>query len=236
MVCKDAVGQALLDYLKGERNEILEVKSSISEDDEIPLDYLFREYIDIPLLEKKALDLCYGKVLDVGAAAGAHSMVLFKKGLNVTSIDISPGAIEIMKLRGVPKPICCDFFDFQEGKFDTILALMNGLGIAGSLDKLPVFLRRAKLLLNEGGQLLVDSSDIQYMFEEEDGSMWVDLNSNYCGEVQYQMKYKECETDWFDWLFIDFERLQLIASSHGWKCELIAQGKHYDYLAKLTIA
>lgn len=234
MACKDPIGQALLDYFKGGSEERLIVKSSISEDDDIPVDYLFRPFIDLPKLEKKAINMCRGDVLDVGAAAGAHSMILKEKGFNVTSIDTSKGAVEVMKKRGLDNAFGIDYFDF-EGKFDTILMLMNGLGIAGTIDNLPNYLNKARSLLNEGGQLIVDSSDIQYMFEEDDGSMWVDLNSSYYGEVQYQLQYKDCVSDEFDWLFIDFERLNLIASENGWKCELVEKGMNFDYLVRMSL-
>lgn len=233
MACKDAIGQAMLDYHNGIRNKKLIVKSSISEDDEIPIDYLFRSEKELPKLEKKALDLCIGKVLDVGAASGVHSLILKEKGFEVKSIDVSEGALEVMKMRGLLNVELQDFYSIKNEKFDTILMLMNGSGLAGTIEGLTNLLNQAKTLLNSGGQILMDSSDISYMFEDEDGSVWIDLNSTYHGEVQYQMVYKDCISDEFNWLFIDYERLSLIAESVGWKCELVQEGEHFDYLARL---
>lgn len=235
MACKDAIGQAMLDYHNGIRNEQLIVKSSISEDDDIPIDYLFRSEKQLPKLEKKALDLCKGKVLDVGAASGVHSLILKEKGFNITSIDVSEGAIEVMKLRGLKEVELQDFYNIKNEKFDTILMLMNGSGLAGNIEGMTDLLNQAKALLNSGGQILMDSSDISYMFEDEDNSVWIDLNSMYHGEVQYQMVYKDCISDEFDWLFIDFNRLKLISENLGWKCELVQEGEHFDYLARLLL-
>ena len=234
MACKDAIGKAMLDYHNGVRRERLIVKSSISEDDEIPIDYLFRTEMSLPKLEKKALQLCSGRVLDVGAATGVHSLILKEKGFGVQPIDVSEGAVEVMKSRGLENAKLQDFYQIRNEKFDTIIMLMNGAGIARTLEGLTNLLNQAKELLNDGGQLIMDSSDISYMFEDDDGSVWIDLNSTYHGEVQYQMQYKNCISDEFNWLFIDFERLKLIAENLDWKCELVEEGEHFDYLARLT--
>ena len=229
----DAIGQALLEYWKGKIGEQLIIKSNIAEDDEIPLAYLFREEKDLPVIEKKALEISKGKTLDVGAATGVHSLILQEKGLDVTSIDISSGAVEVMKQRGVKKPLQANFFSLENEKFDTILMLMNGSGIAGTVDGFTELLEKSANILSEEGQIIMDSSDIRYMFEEEDGSMWIDLNASYYGEVKYKMMYKNYTSEEFNWLFIDYGKLKDIANSLGWKCDLILEGDHYDYLARL---
>ncbi|MCB0409462.1 MAG: methyltransferase domain-containing protein [Flavobacteriales bacterium] len=231
----DALGNALKDYFFKNDFEDITVISDISEDDIIPVDYLFRNYLEMPLIERKALNLCKGKVLDVGAASGCHSLILEEKNLAVKSIDISEGAIEVMKARGLKNAELQDFYQLTDEQFDTILLLMNGIGIAQNMENLPAFLQQCKKLLAQGGQILLDSSDIKYMFEEEDGSMWVDMNKAYYGEVNYQMQYKNCLTEPFDWLFVDFKTLQEAAKKEGFKTELIAKGEHFDYLARLTL-
>jgi 2-polyprenyl-3-methyl-5-hydroxy-6-metoxy-1,4-benzoquinol methylase len=228
----DILGAALKDYLNGEYKENITVISSIAEDDELPLDYLFRKADQLPELEQKALALCYGKVLDVGAGSGTHSLILKDKGLNVLSIDISKGAIEVMKERGL-NALETDFMEFNHQQFDTILLLMNGIGIAQKLNKLAHFLNHAASLLNKGGQILLDSSDIKYMYTEEDGSIWLNLNGEYYGEVTYQMKYKNNLSPEFSWLFVDFEKLKEHAEKANLNCELIFEDEHYGYLVRL---
>ena len=230
----DVIGQALLDYLNNDSFGNITVKSSITEDDILPLNYLFRTFKQLPKIEKKAIALCKGNVLDVGAGSGCHSLLLQNKNVKVKAIDTSKGAVEVMIKRGVDAQQL-NFYEVVD-KFDTLLFLMNGVGIAETLNELPKFLKQAKSLLNPNGQILLDSSDIVYMFEEEDGSKWVDLNSTYYGEVTYQMEYRNSITEKFDWLFVDFNRLTETAKHCGLKCELVVKGSHYDYLARLTVA
>lgn len=229
----DIIGTALKDYFKGKSKENITVISSIAEDDELPLNYLFRKADELPELEQKALSLCYGKVLDVGAGSGIHSLLLKEKGLAVLPIDISAGAVEVMNERGL-NALQTDFIQLNNQQFDTILLLMNGVGIAQKLNQLTAFLNHAASLLNSGGQILLDSSDIKYMFEEEDGSFWLNLNGAYYGEVTYQMKYKNNLSEEFSWLFIAIEQLKEHASKANLNCELVFKDNHYGYLAKLT--
>lgn len=229
----DVIGAALLDYFNKNYSADIVVKSSISEDDIISIPYLFRSEKELPKLEKKALHLCQGKVLDVGAGSGCHSIILKDKGIDVTAIDTSKGAVEVMQANGLNAQNI-DFYNVKE-KYDTLLFLMNGVGISGSLSNLKNFLINAKSLLNEGGQLLLDSSDISYMFIEEDGSKWVDLNNSYYGEVVYQMEYNDLITEKFDWLFVDFSTLKSIAVELDFKVELIFEDDNRQYLAQLFI-
>lgn len=153
------------------------------------------------------------------------------------AIDISPLSVEVMQQRGVNDPRLINLFDetFTE-TFDTILMLMNGSGIIGRLNNMPGFFQRMKRILRPGGCILMDSSDLRYLFEEEDGSIVIDLAGDYYGEIDFQMQYKNVKGDTFDWLYVDFQTLSLYASECGFKAELVKEGKHYDYLVKLSIA
>jgi SAM-dependent methyltransferase len=231
----DALGNALIDYLKGERNRNITVVSSIAENDVISVDYLFRAKEQFPEIEKQAINLCKGKVLDVGAGSGCHSLELQNQNIEVKAIDISEGAVFVMKERGVNDVTHVDFFELRNEKYDTLLFLMNGVGISRTLDGLDKFLYQAKSLLNDKGQILLDSSNILYMFEEEDGTYWIDLNATYYGEVKYQMEYKDSKTEPFNWLFVDFDTLKEKAKNLGLETEMVEVGDHHDYLARLTI-
>ena len=230
---KDPMGAAILDYQKSGRAGRLRVLSSMFEEDEMPVKHLFRKVEKMPMLEQKALQLTKGRVLDIGAGSGCHTLALQEKGLEVKAIDISPLSCEAMELRGVMDAECINLFDEHlETGFDTILLLMNGTGIAGKIENLPALFNRLKALLNKGGQILIDSSDIKYIYENEDGSFDINLNAAYYGEVDYQMVYKDVKGDSFDWLYVDFPLLKSIAESCGLHGELIAEGEHYDYLAR----
>ena len=231
-VNKDVIGTALLAYYNdGVANDII-VTSTFGEDI-LSVPYLFRTAQQLPIIEKTALKLCSGKILDVGAGSGCHSLILKKKKMEVKAIDISNGAVEVMNKRGI-NACYIDFFD-EQNTYNTLLFLMNGIGIAGTIKGLKKLLKKAKKLLAKDGLILLDSSDISYMFTEDDGSMRINLNAPYYGEVSFQMRYKNLQTKPFDWLFIDFDLLKSIVQPIGFNCELIINGPHYDYLAKLTL-
>jgi methionine biosynthesis protein metW len=231
---KDLFGQAILDYQQGQYTEDLKTETSISEEDVLPLPYLFRDYAQMPLLEQQALQMARGRVLDVGCGAGSHALYLQnERGLEVTAIDLSVKAIEVCQLRGIRSARVQNVLDTSE-KYDTLLLLMNGAGMCGRLKKMPAFFAHLKTLLNEGGQILTDSSDIIYMFDQNpDGSYDVPLYGDYYGELEYIVKYKGKREKPFNWLYVDYNTLQNVAHAVGLQCELVAQGEHYDYLARL---
>lgn len=234
---RDPMGSAINDYYKNGRAAHLRVLSSMFEEDEMPIAHLFRSEQEMPQLEKRALTLVRGRVLDVGAGAGCHALALQENGFEVKAIDVSPLSCDVMKARGIEDVECVNLFDTQlQSKFDTILLLMNGTGIAGKLSRLPLLLNRLKELMAEGAQILIDSSDLKYIYENEDGSMDIDLGGNYYGEVDYQMVYKNVKGDSFDWLYVDPTLLTASCKQCGLKCEIIEEGEHYDYLARITAA
>lgn len=233
---KDLFGKAILDYQLGNYTEDIKTETSISEEDDLPLPYLFRPYKEMPKLEQKALQLSKGNVLDIGCGAGSHALYLQNdRKMNVTAVDISPLAIETCKLRGIQNARELDIMTLKDEQYDTILLLMNGAGMCGRLKKLGNFLTHIKSLLAPGGQVILDSSDIIYMFDEdeEDGGTWIPADHEYYGELDYIVKYKGEEEEPFDWMYIDYFTLKKAAESCGFQCELVLEGEHYDYLAKL---
>ena len=229
----DPVGKAILDFAQTRKPDDIIVCSEICEDDIIPIEVLFRNEDEMPELEIVALNKCSGKILDVGAGAGSHALFLKNLGKDVTAIDISEGAVAFMKEVGI-KSHQVDFFDYSEEKFDTILMLMNGIGIAGTLANLENTLLHAKSLLNEGGKILCDSSDIKYLYEDEDGALWVNLNQEYYGNFRFQMKYKKETGPWFDWLYVDFDTLFAAAKKVGLKCSRIFE-QDDNFLAEISL-
>lgn len=232
---EDPMGAAIRDYFRQGKSAQLKVLSSLFDDDEMPVAHLFRSYHEMPPLEQRALNEVRGKVLDVGAGAGCHALALQERGLDVTTVDISPLSCETMKERGVANVECVNIFNqrFQE-RFDTLLLLMNGTGIAGKLSRLPQLLSRLKQLMNPGAQILIDSSDLRYVYEDENGVLDVDLDGAYYGEVDYQMTYRNIIGKSFDWLYADSVVLAECCRQCGLKCEILAQGNHYDYLARIV--
>ena len=231
---KDPMGAAILDYLEHGKADKLRVFSSQFDEDEIPVRTLFRTEKQMSPLERTALQLASGRILDVGAGSGCHSLALQAAGKEVEAIDISPLSVEAMRRRGVGQAMQANLFsDSFCGAYDTLLMLMNGSGIIGRLENLPAFFRKAKQLLRPSGSILMDSSDLRYLYEDEDGSFVIDIAGDYYGEVDFRMQYKQVEGAPFDWLYIDFQTLSLYAAQNGFTAELVKEGKHYDYLARL---
>ena len=233
---KDPMGSAIADYFAKGKSAKLRVLSSQFEEDEIPTEQLFRTYDEMPLLEQEALQLASGRILDCGAGSGCHALALQDMGKDVEAIDISPLSVEVMKKRGVKEAYCVNLFDENYlQKFDTILMLMNGSGIIGKLENMGAFFTKMKQLLNPGGCIYMDSSDLRYLFEDEDGSFLIDLASGYYGEIDFRMQYKQVKGEPFDWLYVDFQTLSYYANENGFKAEMVKEGEHYDYLACLKM-
>jgi ubiquinone/menaquinone biosynthesis C-methylase UbiE len=232
---KDLIGQAIHDYYHNENPEDLQTETSISELDELPVEYLFRDFKEMNAIEQQALELAKGKVLDIGAGAGSHALYLQnERNLNVIALDISPKSVEVCRLRGIQKTVCENMLHFSGEIFDTILLLMNGTGIFQSLSTIDTYLKKLYSLLNEDGQILIDSTDILYMFDhdEEDGGVLIPA-SGYYGELDYVVHYKGESEDPIKWLYLDFNTLKNAAEYNGFKIEKVLQ-EDDSYLAKLT--
>lgn len=230
----DLLGHSLLDYQNGDRSLDVYVQTNISHREYLSRAHFFRSFSQMIPIEQQALTLSQGRTLDVGAGTGSHVLYLQEKGIEAIALDISPSAIEICKQRGVRVAICCDILQY-EGQADTILMLMNGIGLCQKLSLLDTYLQKLKTLLTPHGQILLTSTDIIYMFDQdEDGSYLVPVfeNIDYYGELTYTITYKG-EKESFPWLFIDYNTLQNAAHHNGLLCELIAEGEAYNYLARL---
>lgn len=230
---KDLFGKAILDFQTNNSPKDIITETNISEADKMSVAYLFRDYNEMPKLEQKALQLAKGKILDVGCGAGSHSLYLQEKGFEVTSIDISENAIKACQLRGLKNAKTQNILELdsdlhQNDKFDTILLLMNGTGIFQTISESSKYFQKLKNLLNPNGQILIDSSDIIYMFDEDEVP-----TDNYYGELTFTISYKNETENPFPWLYLDYTLLEKLAAENGLQCELIENGEHYDYLARL---
>lgn len=231
---KDLMGKAMWDFYHDNDWENILTETSISELDDLPPEYFFREFSQMNTVEQTALLESRGRVLDVGAGAGSHSLYLQKeRGLDVTALDISPRAVEVSRLRGVKKAVCEHFLSFSGEASDTILLLMNGTGIFETLERIPDYLNKISELLTPGGQVLIDSTDILYMYDRDENGEVIISPDFYYGEVDYWVHYKGESEPPITWLYLDFETLRSAAEKCGFNAERIAQEAE-SYLAKLT--
>ncbi|MCZ6520967.1 MAG: methyltransferase domain-containing protein [Bacteroidetes bacterium] len=221
----DVHGQACQDYHYQNKASKLFLNNDYGPPDRMVMEVFFRDELSISELEEYALSLCSGKVLDIGAGVGSSALILQQRGLEVTAMEISPKLTDIMKNRGVKRVVKEDVFKFRGQKFDTILLMMNGIGVVGTLAKFEQFLIHLKDLLYSGGQVLFDSSDIRYLYKKTELPM-----EHYYGEIKYQFQYEDQKGKWF---YIDQELLIDLSTKHGWITQIIYQDANDQYLARL---
>lgn len=225
---KDVLGAAILDYYKKNLRQKLWIHNKYGRKEEMPVEIYFRTEKEMPLLELKALQECKGSVLDIGAGAGSHALALQKRNIPVTAMDISEKAVKVMKARGVKKAIQEDIWHFNKEQYDTMLLLMNGIGLTANLQGLQRFLTQAKNLLAPNGQLLFDSSDVAYLYKGK-----IPAGENYYGEIAFQYEYKGEKSDWFTWLYVDQQTLKNLAKQEGWQVQILFVDEQDQYLARL---
>jgi len=229
----DPFVQACWDYYLGDKEANIQIISNKADDEIVPVSYFFREFDEMPYLEKIAMDSCQGEILDIGAGSGCHSIELDKRGHPVSLLEIRKGLVELIIDRGIKDVYHDDIFKFTDRQFDTLLLLMNGIGLVQDLNGLDKFLAHSKYLLHPGGQILLDSSDLMYLYQEDDGSIRINLNDEYYGEVEYKFVYKNLSGEFFKWLYVDFSTLSAYADKNKFNCDLIYEDDHYNYLARL---
>ena len=227
---------ALLEYFHGDSSAEVVVHGDDGETEIVPARVFFRGASDFSALEEAALALCRGRVLDAGAGAGCHALVLQEGGLSVCAIDIAPEAVEVMRRRGVKDARCADLFTFQEEPFDTILLMMNGIGVVGDLAGLDRFLEGVRRLLKPDGQILLDSYDPTWEEEKRKAASVAGEVSGrrYVGEMRFRLEHKGKKGPPLAWLFLDAMLLTEHAMKAGFSCEVIWQEAEGHYLARLT--
>lgn len=229
---RDVYGEALDDYfIHHEEKFPLVLHSSYGDQDEMPVEIFFRDAADFPELEFIGLSLCDGRVLDVGAGVGSHSLYLQERGFTVDALEISQTACHIMQQRGVQQVICADFYQYQGQHYDTLLFLMNGIGIAGDIDGFKKLLEHSKSLLTEKGQLIFDSSDISYLYQDYN----IKKPAHYFGEIQYQYEYKGQRGNLFKWLYLDQNLLIKMAHEMGWVVQILYEDENDQYLVRMEL-
>ena len=220
-------GRSLWDYFNGDTGAVITIHSDLGEHDEEPVAGWFRTPGTSWAPEQTALELCRGRVLDVGAGTGLHSLVLQERGLSVCAIDFVPEAVEIMRRRGVNDVRRADIWEFEGGPFDTVLMFANGAGICETLVGLDRFLQWAPRLLTPGGQILMDSTDVR----GQAGRTWRE-DGRYIGEIEFQLEYRGEMGAPFLQLYVDAETLTDHVRSAGWSVDIVARERS-SYLARL---
>lgn len=224
----DLFGIALLDFYHNRSTEPLILHTVYGPPESVPLERFFEDENEFSDLDFFALELIRGSILDIGAAAGKHALYLQQLDYDITAMDISPSCGKIMKQSGLKKIIITDVFQYTGKKFDTILMLMNGIGLAENLAGIEQLFNHLKSMINPGGQLLLDSTDISYLYEKNQKPI-----ARYFGELTFSYEYKNKLSEPFNWIYIEQKKLLETAKKTGWKCQIIFEDESNAYLARL---
>lgn len=227
-MAQDILGSAIHSFFHSNDDTPVRVFINKNEEPTMPPSIFFRSFKQMLKYEKIALKICQGKVLDLGCAAGCHSLYLQGKGHNVTAVEISPKSAKVARLRGVQSVIESDWRDLSLKNFDTVLVLMNGMGLATSPSELRVMLKKLKSFLNKDGAIIIDSTDVTYAKAD-----WPMLDSEYFGKVEFELKYKG-KTQRFPWLFVDFETAINVAKSVKLNVEVLERARNGHFLLRLS--
>ena len=226
---KDLLGQAIFDYHGDNFEPPFNIHYRNHDLDEMPIEVFFREQENMPAIEQYALSLVKGRVLDIGAGAGCHSIALQEHGFDVTSVDYSEDCCKVMDELGVKRTICSDVFELDPTfKYDTIILLMNGIGLARTLENLVPTIHFLTSFLRKGGQLLFDSSDVAYLFEHTPKPTY------YYGEIESKFEYRGMEGEWGKWLYVDPYTLINECEKDGINIEIIIEDDTGLYLARVN--
>jgi SAM-dependent methyltransferase len=225
---KDVFGKALLDYFNGEFEAPLLLNNEYGDPEIIPLESYFNTADEFSDMEYFALSRAKGRILDIGAATGRHAWYLQQQKKKVTALDLSPKCGQIMKASGVNNVLIGDIFQLDPEPFDTIIMLMNGVGLVGSVAGLRRFLGRMKSFVKPNGQLIFDSTDITYLYRDTALPM-----DKYYGQLSFRYEYKGEIDESFDWLYIDHSMLTKVSKEEGWMCQVIYEDGQDSYLARL---
>ena len=227
---RDIFGKALLDYYQNSFVPPLLLHNEYGPPETIPVDRFFWREDKFPDLELFALKQVHGKILEVGAGTGRHTLYMQNQGHDVSALDISASCGILMKKMGVEKIIIEDIYAYHVNNYDTIIMLMNGIGIAGNINRLKKLLKHLKNLINPEGQLLLDSSDISYLYHGKDVP-----KDTYFGELKFHYEYRGIHDDPISWLYIDQNTLMGVANSTGWNCQIIFEDETEAFLARLQL-
>lgn len=230
----DLFGSAFEHYFDSGDDTPIEVCINGEAQDPMPPSYFFRSFDQMPKLEQTALKRCRGRVLDVGAAAGCHSLWLQEKGFQVVALEKSAGACKVLRKRQIQEVVNAEFSAYRpDAPFDTILFMMNGLGMGQNISGFIDVLKQAKSLLSPDGEIIGDTSDICYFFEGitpiKKGRPEATFKDQYYGIADFEIAYK-ARSEKFRWMYPDPQLVVQCAEVAGLNATCIGTGKHYDYL------
>jgi len=231
------LGAALLAYHTGRNDAVLRIDSDVFDSENVAVRLYYRPDEDpLPDLDRRALDRCTGRVLDAGAGAGRHALDLQCRGLEVTALDVSADAVRVMQDRGISDVRQGDIYTSDLGTYDTILLLMNGIGLAGGPEGLNRLLGRFRQLLRSGGRVIFDAAGLDAAVHKDEFEEMTDMaiGRPQLGEVFFRLTFDDLEGSWYPWLFPTSTQLAEAARTAGFEFTIIGRGARGAFLVELT--
>lgn len=229
---RDAYGRQLLAQYEGQ-----EPTAEIVERDDGYVDTgseagaYFEPYSRWPAIEQRAIKFAQGRVLDIGCGAGRHALYLQEKGLDVTGIDSSPGAIKVCRLRGVKKALVRPISDvdkFKAGSFDTVLMLGNNFGLFGSAAGAERLLNKLSRITSSDAIIIAGTRD-PHITTNADHLRYQRLNKKrgrLPGQIRLRVRFGKITGEWMDYLLASPREMETLLKGSGWEIErLIGTGE-----------
>lgn len=177
-----------------------------------------------PAVERRALRWARGRVLDAGVGAGRAALELQRRGRSVVGIDVSPGAVEVARARGVRDVRLLAFEDVDDsvGRFDTIVMFGNNFGLFGSPSKAKRLLRRIRPLADR----IVAASNDPYATEDPVHLAYQERNrkrGRAAGQLRLRVRYRDLIGPWFDYLIVSPHEMAAILEDTEWRIRRLLQ-------------
>lgn len=231
----DSFGQLLWDSANGDwESEVLERDDGFI--DVLDPHHYFTDYGDWPEIEKKALKLVRGKVLDIGCGAGRHSIFLQLKGFDVLGIDSSPLAVKVSRMRGLKKAKLMSISRLDlTSKFDTVIMFGNNLGLLGGEKRGKRILRELARVTSPGAIILGETADPRGT-KKLDHLRYQQLNrkkGRMNGQIRIRVRYRRLKGPWFDYLLMSKDELKWLVKGTGWRVRRFISSRGPRYIAVL---
>ena len=232
----EPLGAALLAYHNGRHDAFLRIDSDVFDSEDVAVRHYYRPDKDrLEDLDRRALERCKGAVLDAGAGAGRHTLDLQCRGLEVTAIDVAKDAVQVMLDRGISDVRQGDIFTSDLGSYDTILILMNGIGMAGRHEGLEKLFNRLRQLLKPGGRVVFDAAGLDAEISRLDAENLSDMaiGRPHLGEVYFRLTFDDLEGSWYPWLFPTSTQVADAAHDAGFDFTVMGRGARGAFLAEV---
>jgi SAM-dependent methyltransferase len=235
---QDAFGEMLLRGLSGEDvAEIVERDDGFIAVSSFGAKGYFAQRRAWPGVERRGMRYVRGRALDIGCGGGRVCLEAQAKGIEIVGVDVSPGAVEVCRRRGVRDVRLLGIDDVDEalGRFDTIVMFGNNFGLLGRPAKAKRLLRRFLGLTSERGRIVATS---RHVYDTADPTHVAYLRRNrergrLSGELRLRVRFRDLVGPWFDYLIVSKEEMTELVDGTGWSASRFLEDDGPLYCAVL---